>query len=188
MRSPTPTPRDLRPEALVRHLDRLHRAARSLCGGSRHEAEDLVQDTCVQLLGTRRVIRGADELPYLLSALRNTHADRRRAAARRPAAVGLDAAAEPADPHVPVDEAVSAREVLRWVSALPAEPRAAVMTVDLAGLSRADAARVLGVGERRVAAALARGRAGLAARITDEKIRGDQGRRPGRAPGASARP
>lgn len=64
--SPTPAPRPLRPEAVAGHLDRLHPAARALCG-SRPEAGDLVQDTCVQLLGRRREVRGADELPYGLT-------------------------------------------------------------------------------------------------------------------------
>jgi RNA polymerase sigma-70 factor (ECF subfamily) len=168
--SPTPSlsvrPRPLHAEAIVLHLDRLHRAARALCG-SQHEAEDLVQDTCVQLLGKRREIHGADELPYLLTALRNTHVTRRRAAARRPRAVDLAAAPEHelADRRPsPVDQ-VAAREALRWISGLPKETRMAVVAVDVAGLSRADAARVLGVRERRVSERLARGRAGLAARL-----------------------
>src|SRR5688500_11774865 len=95
--SPTPSfpvrPRPLRAEAIVSHLDRLNRAARALCG-SQHEAEDLVQDTCVQLLGKGREIHGADEVPYLLAALRNTHVTRRRSAARRPRVVDLADAPE----------------------------------------------------------------------------------------------
>jgi RNA polymerase sigma-70 factor, ECF subfamily len=172
--SPTPSspirPRPLRPEAIVSHHDRLSRAARALCG-SQHEAEDLVQDTCVQLLGKRREVHGTDELPYLLTALRNTHVTRRRAAARRPRAVDLADAPEHelADRHpAPVDQ-VGAREVMRWISALPEETRIAVVAVDVAGLSRADAARVLGVRERRVAERLARGRAGLATRLAPDR-------------------
>jgi RNA polymerase sigma-70 factor (ECF subfamily) len=168
--SPTPVrPRPLRPEAIVSHLDRLYRAARALCG-SQHEAEDLVQDTCVQLLGRGREIHGSDELPYLLTALRNTHVTRRRAAARRPRVVDLADAPEHALADrrpTPADHA-GAREVMRWISALPEETRVAVVAVDVAGLSRADAARVLGVRERRVAERLARGRAGLAARLALE--------------------
>lgn len=156
--------RPLRADALVGHLDRLHRAARALCG-SAHEAEDLVQDTCVQLLGRRRVIHGADELPYLLTALRNTHVTRRRAAARRPSAVDLDDAPEVADHGPTVVDQVGARELVRWISALPDETRGAVVAVDVVGLSQADAARVLGVRERGVSQRLARGRAGLAARL-----------------------
>jgi RNA polymerase sigma-70 factor (ECF subfamily) len=164
-------PRPLRPEAIVRHLDRLYRTAWALCG-SQHEAEDLVQDTCVHLLGKGREIHGADELAYLLAALRNTHVTRRRAAARRPRAVDLADAPEHelADRHPGADtvDQVGAREVMRWISALPEETRVAVVAVDIAGLSRADAARVLGVRERRVSERLARGRAGLAARLDPE--------------------
>ncbi|MBE2317710.1 RNA polymerase sigma factor [Solirubrobacter sp. CPCC 204708] len=165
----TVRPRPLRPEAIVRHLDRLHHVARALCR-SPHEAEDLVQDTCLQLLRTRRELRRADELPYLLTALRRTHVTRRRAAARRPRTVDLGDAPEHAlagrSPGL-LDQ-VGEREVLRWISALPRESRIAVVAVDVAGLSRADAARVLGVRERRLSEQLSRGRAGLAARLAPE--------------------
>ena len=164
--------RPLRPEVIASHLDRLYRAARALCG-SQHEAEDLVQDTCVQLLRRGREIHGADELPYLLGALRNTHIARRRTAARRPRTVDLGDAPEHelADRHPAADtvDQVGAREVMRWIAALPEETRMAVIAVDVAGLSRADAARILGVGERRVAERLARGRAALAARLAPDR-------------------
>lgn len=157
----------------MRHLDRLHRVARTLCG-SAHEAEDLVQDTCVQLLGRRREIRGDDELAYLLTALRNTHVSRRRAAARRPRAVELADAPEHAladrQPGADTVEQVGAREVLRWISALPEEIRVAVTAVDVAGLSRADAGLALGISERRVSERLARGHVSLAARL--DPVRG----------------
>jgi RNA polymerase sigma-70 factor (ECF subfamily) len=156
------TAQPLRPEAIVSHLERLARAARALCG-SREEAEDLVQDTCVQLLSRRSVVFGGDELPYLLVALRNTHVSRRRAAARRVRAVALDSL-EPVDHRVALAEQVVARELVRSICALPEEARAAVLAVDVAGLSRAEAASVLGVGRQRVAVALARGRAALRAK------------------------
>ncbi len=109
-----------------------------------HEAEDLVQDTCLQLLAKRREIRADDELAYLLTALRNTACQpspRRRTA---PHAVELAAAPEHklADRHPGADtgDQVGARELMGWISALPEEIRVAVMAVDVAGLSRAHAA------------------------------------------------
>src|SRR5579862_6150631 len=75
--------RQLDPEALGDHIDRLYRAAWSLCG-SREEAEDLVQDTFVSVMQKPRFLRKDDDLGYLLSVLRNTFFSQRRAAARRP--------------------------------------------------------------------------------------------------------
>src|SRR6266571_4578910 len=53
------------------HIDRLYRAAWALCG-SREDAEDLVQETFVRVLARPRVLRGEDELYYLMRVLRNT--------------------------------------------------------------------------------------------------------------------
>ena len=78
-----PGPQLLDPDRLSDHIDRLYRAAWALCG-SRHEAEDLVQDTFLNVLKRPRLLRDGNEIGYLLRALRNTHANRYRAAARRP--------------------------------------------------------------------------------------------------------
>ena len=57
--------RPLDPEALGDHIDRLFRAAWSLCG-SREEAEDLVQETFARVLRKPRWIRSEHDLGYLL--------------------------------------------------------------------------------------------------------------------------
>ena len=49
----------LDPEALGDHIDRLYRAAWSLCG-SREEAEDLVQETFAKVLLKPRLVRNDD--------------------------------------------------------------------------------------------------------------------------------
>src|SRR4029077_344263 len=64
--------RVLDPNALAQHLDRLYRAAWALCG-SREDAEDLVQETFARVLSRPRVLRGENELYYLLRVLRNTY-------------------------------------------------------------------------------------------------------------------
>src|ERR1700745_1522977 len=81
-------PRPLDPTVLPDHIDVLYRAAWALCG-SRHEAEDLVQETFAQVLRRPRLLRSDDNLGYLLRALRNTHITRHRAAMRRPNTVPL---------------------------------------------------------------------------------------------------
>ena len=74
--------RELDPERLGDHLDRLYRAAWALCG-AREDAEDLVQETYAQVLRKPRRLRSDDDLGYLLRVLRNTFFSGRRAAARR---------------------------------------------------------------------------------------------------------
>jgi RNA polymerase sigma-70 factor, ECF subfamily len=73
--------RTLDPSTLGDHIDRLFRAAWAL-SGSRAEAEDLVQETFARVLAKPRQVRNADDLGYLLQALRNTFISSRRSAAR----------------------------------------------------------------------------------------------------------
>ena len=72
--------RQLDPEALGDHIDRLYRAAWGSVR-SREEAEDLVQETFARVLRKPRFLRSEDDLGYLLRVLRNTFFSRRRTAA-----------------------------------------------------------------------------------------------------------
>jgi len=152
--------RPLDPSRLARHTDALYRAAWALCG-SPHDAEDLVQETFVNVLARPRLIRGS-ELGYLLRALRNTYTDRRRAGARRPLTVELRDDDAPAT----AEGAVDARTVLEAIAAAPPHFRDAVIAIDLLGLSYAEAARHLGAPEDTVASRVHRGRALIARRLT----------------------
>src|SRR3954463_546068 len=102
----------LDPERLGDHLDRLYRAAGGLCG-SRHGAEDLVQETYARVLARPRLIRRDDDLGYLLRALRNTFLNQKRSASRRlpsdPLPDELDLVADPQ--AVQPDAAFEAGEV-----------------------------------------------------------------------------
>src|SRR2546430_11451579 len=69
--------RVLDPECLGDHVDALYRAAWALCG-SRQDAEDLVQDTLLNVLKRPRLLRKDNDLGYLLRALRNTYSSRYR--------------------------------------------------------------------------------------------------------------
>src|SRR5262245_46857277 len=80
--------RRLDPDRAVTHLPRLYRVARAWTS-SREEAEDLVQETYVRVLARPRMLRGEDEVGYLLRALRNTLISQRRAAGRRPSTTEL---------------------------------------------------------------------------------------------------
>ena len=154
-----PALRQLDPERLGDHFDRLFRAAWALCG-SREDAEDLVQETYAQVLRKRRLLRGEDDLGYLLRALRNTYFSRGRAAARRvrtePLPDDLDRVAAAGSPAP--QEKLEAHEVFAAIAALPREFREALVAIDVAGLSYREAARALRVREATVTTRLFRAR------------------------------
>jgi RNA polymerase sigma-70 factor (ECF subfamily) len=143
----------LDPESLGDHVDALYRAAWALCG-SRHDAEDLVQDTLVNVLKRPRLLRKDNELGYLLRALRNTYNSRYRVTAQRPVHQQLnDEDALSSD-----DTDVSARELMEAIASAPDHYRDAVIAIDLVGLSYREAARSLGTREATITTRLHRGR------------------------------
>lgn len=153
----------LDPNTLGDHIDRLFRAAWAL-SGSRAEAEDLVQETFARVLAKPRWIRSSDDLGYLLQALRNTFISTRRAAARRPPPDALDERFEPVDPRPASrpEQAIEAREVFSVIAGLSEPFRDALVAVDVAGLSYAEAAELLGTKEATITSRLFRARAQVA--------------------------
>jgi RNA polymerase sigma-70 factor (ECF subfamily) len=149
----------LEPERLGAHLGHLSRAARALCG-SRESAEDLVQETVARVLSRPRILRGEDELPYLMQALRHTFLTSRRTAARRPRVVTtlekLDAADRSA--AACTEQAVIAAQVFPAIAQLSECLRLALVAVDIAGLSYREAALALGASEATIATRLHRAR------------------------------
>jgi RNA polymerase sigma-70 factor, ECF subfamily len=139
--------RRLDPDRAVAQLPRLYRAARAWTR-SREEAEDLVQEIYARVLSRPRLLRGDEELGYLLRAMRNTLVSQRRAESRRPAtaplveeaALGVRASGDPA-------EAAEVCRVHAAIAELPDEFREAIVAVDGAGLSYPEAARALGIPE-----------------------------------------
>ncbi len=153
----------LEPQALVRHVDRLHRAAWALCG-SREDAEDLVQETFARVLAKPRRLAGEDELAYLMQALRNTFMTGRRTASRRPRAdVPLEdvTAVDPGNGTRP-ERAAETHEVFGAIAALQEDFRLALVAVDVAGLSYREASRILDAPEATIATRLFRARAQVA--------------------------
>jgi RNA polymerase sigma-70 factor (ECF subfamily) len=154
----------LDPQDLGDHVDRLYRAAWALCG-SREDAEDLVQDTFARVLARPRVVRGDDDIGYLLRVLRNTFISKRRTASRRPAPAGV----APEELELPdtggpgravqPETAAGTKEVFEAIAALPDDFRDALTAIDVVGLSYAEAAKVLRVREGTVTSRLYRARA-----------------------------
>lgn len=156
----------LDPQNLPAHTDRLYRAAWALCG-SREEAEDLVQETFAKVLEKRRVVRGGSDLAYLLRGLHNTFISTRRAAGSRPQLSAVDVEAAPAAVAVRAHPETSARvrEIFTAIAALSEDFRAALVAVDVTGLSYAEAASALGVKESTLATRVYRARAELIERL-----------------------
>jgi RNA polymerase sigma-70 factor, ECF subfamily len=145
----------LDPAVLAAHADVLYRAARRLCR-SHHEAEDLVQETFAGVLARTRLLRRGHEIGYLLRALRNTHVNRRRAAARRPLTVPLSETDLVGPREMPLT--MTARELLRAIAAAPEPYRQAVLAVDVLGLSYEQAASHLRTNKATITSRVARGR------------------------------
>jgi RNA polymerase sigma-70 factor (ECF subfamily) len=140
-------------------IDRLHRAAWAICG-SPHDAEDLVQETFARVLSRPRVFRAGDPAPYLMQALRNTHLNSLRTASRRPRTVelavdeGWGLESKLAEPEVVIEH----RATFEAIAALPDDFRAALVAVDIVGLSYCEAGSAFGVREATITSRLSRAR------------------------------
>jgi RNA polymerase sigma-70 factor (ECF subfamily) len=158
--------RILDPESLTQHVDHMYRAAWALCG-SREDAEDLVQETFARVLSRPRLLRGDEDLPYLMRAVRNTFLTVHRTATRRPSTVATldDVVAEDPSPVDRPERALEIREVYATIAKLRDDMRLAIVAVDVLGLSYREASRVLKVPEATVATRVFRARSRLAARL-----------------------
>jgi len=161
--------RELDPNRLGDHIDRLYRAAWALTG-SREDAEDLVQDTFAKILTRPRFLRGEEDLWYLLRTLRNVFLSQRRTLAARSTSVELDEEIAPieAPPSVQPDQAAEAREVYGAISELPDGLREALIAIDIVGLSYEEAAKSLKVRQGTITSRLFRARARVAKALGGE--------------------
>ena len=160
----------LNPQSLVRHTDRLHRAACALCG--RQDAEDLVQETFTRVLARPRFLRGEpSELAYLMRVLHNTFLSGRRDASRRPrVGITLEDVQVP-DWHATQapQQALEVGELYAAIAELPKRYRLTLVAVDLLGLSYDETGRWLGVCEATVASRLFRARRLLVGRLAEDE-------------------
>jgi RNA polymerase sigma-70 factor, ECF subfamily len=166
---PTSPRRQLDPEHLGDHIDRLYRAAWAICG-SREEAEDLVQETFAQVLRKPRLLSAEDDIGYLLQALRNVHRSICRARSRRPRTVPMpDGWPELVDAKAVDPQArLESLDVYALIAALPDHLRDAVISIDLVGMSYRQAASLVGVKEATITTRLHRGRRRVAEALSSE--------------------
>jgi RNA polymerase sigma-70 factor (ECF subfamily) len=155
--------RELDPNRLGDHVDRLYRAAWALTG-SREDAEDLVQDTYAKILTRPRFLRGEDDLWYLMRTLKNVFLSQRRTLAAKSTSVALDEDVDPVEAPAALrpDRAAEAREVYAAIAQLPDGLREALVAIDVAGLSYEEAAKALKVRQGTITSRLFRARARVA--------------------------
>ncbi len=156
-------------------IDRLYRAAWAICG-SPHDAEDLVQETFARALAKPRSLRGDDPAPYLMRTLRNTHLTNLRTAGRRPRTVELPPAdsAQMRSTLARPEDALKERAIFEAISDLPDDFRAALVAVDVVGLSHREAAHALDAPEGTIATRLFRARRRLAGRLRPKPAETEQ--------------
>jgi RNA polymerase sigma-70 factor (ECF subfamily) len=159
----------LDPEGLGDHIDRLFRAAWSLCG-SRDEAEDLVQETFARVLRKPRILHSEDDLGYLLRVLRNTFFSQRRAAARRPQAMPLPDDLDLIEDRAAIqpESSIDSAELYAAISELPSDFRDALVAIDIIGLSYREAAVALRVREATITTRLHRARQRVSSALLSE--------------------
>jgi RNA polymerase sigma-70 factor, ECF subfamily len=159
--------------ALARLLPELRAFARLLAGGSRAEADDLVQEALVRML---RAIHGfqpaagtdpsASLRSWAFAVLRNTfyesHRRRRREAARIAAAGPPEESRPPSQEH-----AAGMQDLARALAGLSPSLREALVLVGAQGLSYEEAAAVCNVPVGTIKARVSRGRKLLAAALDD---------------------
>lgn len=155
----------------ARYAPALLAYARSLLGGSHHDAEECVQDAFVRALRALKATPGREMAlrAWLYTITRNACVDRLRARAAR-AAVNLDDVA-PAlagrgdDPHAALMRRESLTAVVVGLRGLPDRQRAALVGHELEGRSHGELAAGLGMSEGASKALVHRARAGLQAAL-----------------------
>ena len=163
-----PGMRTLDPRSLTQHVDGLYRAAWALCG-SCEDAEELVGETFARALSRPRGVRGQEELPYLMHALRKTFLTGRRAAGRRSTSVAAPEDLMADDPRRLGRSklALEIREVYPTIAELPDDLRLALVAVDVLGLCHRGASRALNVPEATLTTRLSHARSHLSSRLLD---------------------
>ena len=132
-------------------------AAMWLVTRDRHEAEEVTQDAFLKLLERwDRVASMDDPTGYLFATAMNVWRSRRRRAS-----VALRRAIHPSERPNELEQAESRADVVRILSVLTPRQRAALVLVDLVGLSSEEAGDALGIRPSTVRVQAARARAAL---------------------------
>ena len=150
------------------HLGDAYSLARWITG-SRADAEDVVQDSCLRAFRAIGGLADGSARPWVLTIVRNTaytwlRKNRRRSLARRPQFMPLLDNA----PDASGTEA-EGRDIARALATLVEEQRAVLLLVTLEGLSYREVADIQGVPIGTVMSRLARARAHVKASLEGER-------------------
>jgi RNA polymerase sigma-70 factor (ECF subfamily) len=106
------------------------------------------------------MLRGDDDVSYLMRVLRNTFLTSRRTAGRRPVVGATLEDVKPVErePMVQPEQALEVHEVYDAIATLPEDFRLTLVAVDMLGLSYKEAGRILKVREATVTTRLFRAR------------------------------
>jgi RNA polymerase sigma-70 factor (ECF subfamily) len=151
-------------ELYERTIDAVYRYASRLCGHDRSAAEELVQDTYLQVVqlvrtGSPLVVDGG----WLIVTCRSRFLDRLRSQRRREVREDAVVRSLPSVPAEPESSSATDR-----LAALPADQRTALVLRYVDDLPVPEVARLLGRSVHATESLLARGRAGLRARMRTE--------------------
>jgi RNA polymerase sigma-70 factor (ECF subfamily) len=150
----------LRPDAIDDHRVRLLRAAYGLCG-SRHDAEDLVQETFERVLRRPRFVKPNHDRAYLLRVLRHVWLSHAKAQRTTTPIAPEDLDWLP-DRRASPELALEAQLAYQAMSELSEPLRLTVVAVDVVGLSYVEAARSLQTRKGTIMSRLFRAREQLA--------------------------
>jgi RNA polymerase sigma-70 factor (ECF subfamily) len=126
-----------------------------------------VQETFARVLARPRVLRGDDELSYLMRVLRNTFLTARRTAGRRPVTVATldDVVASDPRPTGRPEQALEVQALYGAIATLSDDFRLALVAVDVLGLSYREAARALRTREATITTRVFRARKQVVAQL-----------------------
>jgi RNA polymerase sigma-70 factor, ECF subfamily len=154
-RQPSPEAQSFEDFYLEHHRDVY--AAMWLVTRNRHEAEEIAQDAFLKVLERwNRVGSMDDPTGYVFSTAMNVWRSRRRRAA-----VALRRAIHASERPNELEQAESRADVVRILSVLTPRQRAALVLLDLVGLTSEEAAHALGIRPSTVRVQAARARASL---------------------------
>ncbi|HEV2752550.1 MAG TPA: RNA polymerase sigma factor, partial [Solirubrobacteraceae bacterium] len=151
-----------------RYRQRLFAYARQMLGGSRQDAEDVLQDVFLRAYATLRADGRAVTLrPWLYRVAHNRCVDQIRRPAPAPVEIGEDTPWErpSASLHDPLESAQRREELARLVAdirRLPEQQRSALLMREIDGMTYGELAAALEVSVAAVKSLLVRARTGLA--------------------------
>jgi RNA polymerase sigma-70 factor (ECF subfamily) len=157
-------------------LDLLYRVARN-AGNDHHLAEDVVQETYLRAYAAFDQRRTDNTRAWMVSICLNLIRSEGRRRRRRVTEAPLFEAAEVEALGVGVPEEALARldrdAISRALTHLPRDQRLAIVLMDLAGLTAAEAAEALGCPRNTVLSWVHRGRKRLAAHLVEKDLSRD---------------